>query len=115
MKDKIIESVNTVYNILGYGLTESIYQKALILELKQYFNQVESEKSVPIIYQDHEITMLRADIVIDNSIILELKATFKLSEKDEVQIKRYMQILNISEGILINFGKELSIKEIESN
>ena len=111
--DLIIEAAKDVYNVLGYGLSESTYQKALALKLKQNFNQIELERSVPIIYMNHEITVLRADIVVDNLFILELKATnYKLSDKEVNQIKRYMKILNIQAGVLINFSKELEIKEI---
>ena len=113
MSDIILNSINNVYNTLGYGLSESVYQKALTLELKQHFNIVETEKSVPIVFLNHEITVLRADIVINNEYILELKATAtKLTDKDENQIKRYMEILNINNGILVNFSKDLEIKEI---
>ena len=109
-ESKITESINNVYNELKFGLTESIYQKALVLELKKYFENVETERSVPIIFNNHEITTLRADIIVDNKYILELKATLtKLSDKDECQLKRYMKILNIPRGFLINFGKELQL------
>ena len=69
MESKIIECIKIVYNSLGHGLTESVYQKALAIELKEYFNSIQLEKSVPVTYKDHEITVLRADIVIDNSFI----------------------------------------------
>ena len=112
MTDKVIETIRDVYKTLGSGLTESIYQKALIIGLKHDFESVESEWSVPIIYRSHEIAVCRADIVIDNVFILELKAVTKLTQKGEVQIQRYMKILGIDRGILANFGKELEIKEI---
>ena len=111
MESKIIECIKTTYNNLKPGLTESIYQKALALELKEHFKTIELEKSVPIVYKDHEIAVLRADIVIDNTFILELKATStKLSDKEECQLLRYMQILNIPKGILVNFSKDLQLK-----
>ena len=111
--ETIINSINKVYNTLSYGLSESIYHKALLIELKQHFNIVETEKSVPITYLNHELTVLRADIVIDNKYIIELKAiSTKLSDKDFNQINRYMRILNINYGILVNFSKSLEIKDI---
>ena len=113
MESKIIHAITKVYGLLEYGLTESIYQKALLVELRKHFETVEIEKSIPIIYEGHEIAILRADIVIDNKFIIELKAiATKLTFKEESQIKRYMKILNINKGILVNFGKELQIKEI---
>ena len=86
MDSKITQAINNVYDTLGYGLTEGIYQKVLVIELKESFENVQVEKSVPIIYKNHEIAVLRADIFIDNKFILELKAiTTKLSSKDENQ------------------------------
>ena len=58
--DLIIEAVKDVYNVLGYGLSESTYQKALALKLKQNFNRIELERSVPIIYMNHEITSFKS-------------------------------------------------------
>ena len=113
MNTQLIDSINHVYNTLGSGLSESVYHKALTLNLQQQFHIVEIEKSVPIIYMNHEITTFRADIVVDNQYVLELKAiNTKLSEKDHNQIKRYMRILNVPKGILVNFGKNLEIIEI---
>ena len=101
----IIESAKDVYdNLNGLGLTEAAYQKALFVNLKTKFNIIEVEKLVPITYMNHQISTGRADIVIDNKIIIELKNTSKLATKDELQIKKYMKFLNIDKGILINFG-----------
>ena len=111
--DLIIEAAKDVHNTLGYGLSEVVYQKALALKLKQNFDQIELERSVPIKYLNHELTTLRADIVVNNIFILELKATTsKLSDKETNQINRYMKILNIPAGVLINFSQELEIKQI---
>ena len=68
--DLIVEAIKDVYNVLGYGLSESVYQKALALKLKKNFQQVELERSVPVIYMNHELTVLRADIVVDNLIYI---------------------------------------------
>ena len=103
--DIIIEAIKDVHNKLGHGLTESIYQKALALNLKSKFATVEREKSVPIVYLNHEITTLKADIVVNNEFVIELKATTtKLTDKDRNQIQRYMKILDITNGTLVNSG-----------
>ena len=90
MENQIIHAITKVYGILGYGLTETVYHKALVIELRNHFKIVEPEKPVSIIYEDHNIATLRADILINKTFLLELKATTKLTEKDEIQIKRYM-------------------------
>ena len=113
MEEIIIQSINNVYKTLGYGLTELIYQKALTIELRQHFKNIQTEKSVPLVYKGHEIAVLRADIIIDDSFILELKSITRLSTKEELQLRRYLTTLNISNGLLVNFGKELEIKSIK--
>ena len=111
-EDRIEAAINIVYNTLGSGLTETIYRKALVIQLSEEFQNIQVEKSIPIIYNNIEIAVLRADIVIDNEYILELKSiSSKLSSKEELQLKRYMNILDISTGFLVNFGKELEFKE----
>ena len=112
MENTIIHAITKVYGILGYGLTETIYHKALVIELRNHFKIVEPEKPVSIIYEDHNVAILRADILINKTFLIELKATTKLTDKDEIQTKRYMQILNVNKGILVNFNKDLEIKEI---
>ena len=112
MENTIIHAITKVYGILGYGLTETIYHKALVIELRNHFKIVEPEKPVSIIYEDHNIATLRADILINKTFLLELKATTKLTDKDEIQTKRYMKIFNVNKGILVNFNKDLEIKEI---
>ena len=88
MTDKIKEAINDVYNTLGWGHSEVVYQKAITLNLQQSFSKVERAKSISIVYLDHEITTLKADIVIDNTFIIELKVvSSKLSDKEQNQIK----------------------------
>ena len=114
MNDLVIKAINDVYGTLESGLTESCYQKALVIRLREDFPIIEVEKSIPITYKNQQIASCRADIVIENKVILELKAvTTKLSNKDENQILRYMKILKISHGILCNFGPNLEIKQLE--
>ena len=109
--EQIKEAIRTVHESLGPFLTEVIYQKALAIELKTKFETVELEKSVPIVYKDHEIAVLRADIVLSGKYILELKSTnTKLGHREESQLLRYMKILDIKDGILVNFSKTLQLK-----
>ena len=114
MTDKVKEAINDVYSTLGLRLSEVVYQKTLTLSLQQSFSKAEREKSVPVVYLDHEITTLKADIVIDNTFIIELKAVLSnLSDEEKSQIKRYMKILNISHGIPVNLSKNLEIIDVE--
>ena len=119
--DKIIEAAKGRFcSRVGSGLSESCYSKCMALKLRESFtngvrsfDRVEVEKSVPIIYMGHEIAVLRADIVVDGKFILELKAVKnKLSDSDRNQLRRYMKVLKIDSGLLVNFGNVLEFEEI---
>ena len=112
MENQIIHAITKVYGILGYGLTETIYHKALVIELRNHFKIVEPEKPISIIYEDHNVATLRADILTNKTFLIELKAISKLSDKEICQIKRYMNVLKVNKGFLVNFGKDFEIKEI---
>ena len=65
--------MNEVYEKIDHGLTEIIYQKALVIALKEMFDTTEFEQSVPFVYKNHEVGVLRADIVDKNKCAVELK------------------------------------------
>ena len=99
----------TFLNQVGSGLSESCYSKCMALKLRQDFDLVEFEKSLFQLYiWVMKSIVCRADIVVDGKFVVELKAVKnKLSENDKMQLKRYMRILKIDSGLLVNFGKEL--------
>ena len=101
---KITDLSNEVYNILGNGRSESVYESALIIELRN--NRIDYKRQLrnDIFYKDELVGQNRLDILIDNSIILELKSLVKFSSKEVVQTEAYMRDLNIHYGILINFN-----------
>ena len=113
--EKIIELITDVNNSLPPGLSESCYQKALSIALREHFNIVELEKSYPVVYKEHEITRVRADIVLDNEYFIECKKiTSKLSSKNEDQLRSYLHLSKIKYGILVNFGPSLEYRVIEA-
>lgn len=126
--DKYLEEIcNRIYNQLGYGLNELIYEKALVEELNdsKLFKKVEYEKVIPLNYTTKngkiiQIGTLRLDIIINDSLILELKAVETPLDKVKdinknkffQQIKRYGHITGIKKLYLINFGKKLEFIKI---
>ena len=108
--EKLIKQVvQCAYNVrmkLSAGFLESVYRNALLIELCD--NGLKAEKEVPIIvhYNDIIVGEFRADIVVENSVIIELKATQHLSPTHEAQLVNYLTATDIEHGLLINFGAD---------
>ena len=101
---KVMQAVFEVHNTLGPGFTEDIYEAALALELA--FQGIPFERQVPIQvhYKDHFVGNYRLDMVIDQKIILELKAITELNDIFQAQVRSYLCATGLQLGILINFG-----------
>ena len=94
-----------VYNTLGPGLLESVYEKAMIVELKSRGLSVQSQFSVEIHYKNTLIgSDLRLDLLVENKLIIELKSVETLNSVHFKQVRTYMRLLDKSAGILINFN-----------
>ena len=111
LTDKIIGACYKVYNTLGSGFLESVYENSLIIELRKLGVIVENQKSIQVIYEDQEVGYFIADIIVDNKIILELKAIKELAQIHEVQLVNYLTATGKDVGLLINFGsKKVQVK-----
>ena len=106
--DEITYKINgcamKVHNILGNGFQEIIYQRCLAIELKKAGLTFEREKEQTIYYEDFEVGIRRADFVVENQIIVELKAIINLEDVHLAQAKNYVVAYNFPVGLLINFG-----------
>jgi GxxExxY protein len=103
--DKIIKAFYKVYNKLGYGFLEKVYQNAMLIELRKMGFHCENEKAVKVYYEDNLVGDYRADIIVDNCIIIENKAAEGLAEQNEFQLINYLKATEIEVGLLLNFGK----------
>ena len=101
---KIIGAAYQVFNQLGFGFLESVYQKAMIIELAKHKLKVESEKPLQVFYDDQIVGDFSADLFVENAIIVELKSLQNLAKSHEVQLVNYLNGLNKEIGLLINFG-----------
>ncbi len=111
LTDKIIGACYKVYNTLGSGFLESVYENCLIIELKKLRLLVENQKSIQVFYDDQEVGYFIADIIVENKIILELKAIKELATIHEVQLVNYLTATGKDVGLLINFSsKEVQVK-----
>lgn len=101
---KIRGCVFDVYNSLGFGHKEAVYQEALVIELKKKKIAFEKEKVLPVIYEDKKIGVYKPDFVIENKIIVEIKAVPIMSKSFEAQLTYYLKGTNYKLGFIINFG-----------
>lgn len=108
--ERIIKCFFKVYNTLGYGFLEKVYQNALLIELKKSGFRCESQKPIKVYYEDSLVGDYYADIVVDDCIILELKAAEALCEEHEFQLINYLKATEIEIGLLLNFGKKPEFK-----
>ena len=94
-----------VYNTLGPGLLESVYEEALVFELQQQGLHVERQLEVPIKYKGNELkTALRLDLLVENQVIVELKSVEEMKPVFAKQLLTYLRLLNKRVGLLVNFS-----------
>ena len=103
---KIIQCAYNVRKQLPAGFLESVYQKALLIELKKHGLQAQGEMLINVYYDDCVVGEYRADIVVENKIVIELKAVANLLPAHEAQLVNYLTATRIDDGVLINFGGE---------
>lgn len=108
--EKIIQCFYKVYNTLGYGFLEKIYENAMFLELKTLGLYVEKQKQIKVYYEGEKIGEYYADLIVSESVIIELKAAESLCEEHEFQLINYLKATEIEVGLLLNFGKEPQVK-----
>ena len=107
---EIIGCFYKVYDELGAGFLESVYEKALMIELQAVGLQVENQKSINVIYKGKLIGEFKADIVVEDKVIIEIKAVNKLNNQHEAQLINYLKATKIKIGLLVNFGEKLEFK-----
>ena len=107
---RIINKFYKVYNALGYGFIENVYHNAMIIELAAGGLVVESEKPIAVHYYGRVVGTFCADLVVNGSVIIELKAKERLIEPHEAQLINYLRATDIEIGLLLNFGKTPEFK-----
>lgn len=104
--EAIIGSAFEVYNILGYGFLESVYQKALQVELLRRGHSAEIEHPIKVRFQGAIVGEYAADLLVDEKVVVELKIAREYNPKDEPQLLNELKATGMKVGLLINFGKE---------
>lgn len=104
LTDKIIDAFFEVYKELGYGYLEKVFQNSLYLELITRGHKVEAQKEIRIYYKGREVGIYYADLVVDDLVILELKAADAINEAHKAQLLNYLRGTDKEIGYVLNFG-----------
>ncbi len=104
---KIIGCAMNVHKILGVGFLESIYEAALKVEFKNFNLLFKSQVEFPVIYRNENIKTFVCDMVVNDKVIIELKAIKQISDIERAQLLNYLKVTKLKVGLLINFGTKL--------
>jgi GxxExxY protein len=108
--NKIIKAFYNVYNSLGYGFLEKVYENAMMIELRKMDLQVQKQVPIKVYYEEQLVGQYYADIMVEKTIIVELKAAEGLCEEHEFQLINYLKATELEISLLINFGKTPQFK-----
>jgi len=103
--EKIIGCAYRVYNTMGFGFLESVYEKCLLIELTKAGLQAKAQEPVTVSYEGEVVGEFVADIVVEGSVILELKSVKRIMRAHEVQLVNYLTATKKDVGLLLNFGE----------
>ncbi|NBX49108.1 GxxExxY protein [bacterium] len=103
MRDHVKTLAGRVWSTLGPGFSERVYHNAMEVGLRQLNIPYQTERIVPIVFDGHTIGNIRADLIVDSRILVELKSVRALKDEHRVQTQMYMKLLQLPEGLLINF------------
>lgn len=102
----ILKTYYEVYNELGYGFLEKVYQNALLIELKNKGLEVTPNKKIKVYYKGENVGDYYADIIVNDTVVLELKASEYIIDQFENQLLNYLKGTDCEVGLLLNFGKK---------
>ena len=108
-----------VFSCLGAGFSERVYHNAMEVLLKKENIQYKSEQIIPVMFEGVEVGQVRADLVIDGKIVVELKSVRSIKDDHATQCAMYMKLLNIDSGLVINFpcsdNEGVDFQELEAS
>ena len=105
LTEKIIGCAYRVYNKMGFGFLESVYEKCLLIELRKAGLDTESQKPITVYYDGEIVGEFVADIIVNDAIILELKSVRRIIKAHEVQMVNYLVATGKPVGLILNFGE----------
>ena len=108
--EQIIGAFYKVYNTLGHGFLEKIYQNALTIELKKQGLSIVQQAPIKVYYDDELVGEYYADLLVSDSVIVELKAVEALADEHHAQLLNYLKATETSVGLLLNFGPKPEVR-----
>ncbi|MVM41534.1 GxxExxY protein [Spirosoma sp. HMF3257] len=106
----ILKAFFNVYNTLGYGFLEKVYENAMHLEINKLGLSCIAQQPIDVYYDKEKVGLYYADLVVNDCIIVELKAATGLAPEHEAQLTNYLKATDIEVGLLLNFGREPQYK-----
>ena len=110
LTEKIIKIFYKVYNKLGYGFLEKVYENALMIELRKEDIYAVNQSPIKVSYDGEIIGEYYADILVEGKVLLEIKAARNLAEEHEAQLLNYLKATDSEVGLLLNFGPKPEVK-----
>ena len=110
LTEKIIGIFYKVYNNLGYGFLEKVYENAMMLDFKKQNIPAVSQYAIKVFYEDEIVGEYFSDIMVDDKVIVEIKATRNLALEHEAQLLNYLKATDKEVGLLLNLGSKPEIK-----
>jgi GxxExxY protein len=112
LTERVIGIFYDVYNELGYGFLESIYEESLTIALREAGLKVSRQLPIPVWFRGHTVGEFRADLLVENNVRLELKSARTLEPTHEAQLLHYLKSTEIEVGLLVNFGQRPQFRRL---
>ena len=113
LSERVIQCAFEVSNTLGAGFLESVYENALCVELDRQGINYEHQKPVDVVYKGQSVGLYVTDLLVEESLLIELKALKQFSQQHQAQVMNYLKATGLSVGLLLNFGTpKLGIRRI---
>ena len=110
LTSNIIKAFYKVNDSLGFGFLEKVYENSMFIELKSMGMHVEKQKNIKVFYKNYVVGDYYADLIVNNLVIIELKAVESICPEHETQLINYLRSTDIEIGLLLNFGKKTGFK-----
>ncbi|MFQ6114925.1 MAG: GxxExxY protein [bacterium] len=111
LTEKIIGCAYRVHNKMGFGFLESVYEKCLMIELKKAGLEAKAQHPIMVYYDDEVVGEFVADVIVEDTVLLELKSVWRVVKAHEVQLVNYLTATGKDVGLIINFAeKKVEIK-----
>jgi len=110
LTDRILKAFHTVYHVQGYGFLEKVYENSMAIELRKGQMTVQQQFPISVYYDGQIVGQYYADLVVDDLVIVEIKALRRLLPEHEAQLLNYLKATPYEVGLLLNFGPKPEIR-----